>query len=174
MPLDFENILTKNALVDSGAYLSAIAQNELDTKNQQAPNNFLKTDDPPKFQEANGQSEKPLATTILMFDIGDNIFAEYFVRMKKMTRPIIALHFLRTNSVVIDTTHGLVQFSHLKMQVKTASSKTDAKHQPVFTDEALTISPRTGKTLPLLSILGDGIQQVLRHRLGTSAKRQDF
>ena len=54
---------------------------------------------------------------------------------------------MRNNSVVIDTTHGLIHFPHLMMQVKTASSETTTKPQPVITDEALTIPPTTTKTI---------------------------
>ena len=77
VPLDFENGLTIDAFVDSGAYVSAIAQKELDRIQQQAPSNILKIDDSPNFQiqVANGQLEKPTATTTLKFDIGDHIFA---------------------------------------------------------------------------------------------------
>ena len=67
--------------------------------------------------------------------------------MKKLTGPIIGLHFTRNYSVVIDTTHGLILFHHLTMQVKTASSETAAKHPPVLTDDALMIKPRTAKTI---------------------------
>ena len=77
VPLDFENGLTIDGLVDSGAYVSAIAQKELDRFKQQAPSNILKNDDPPnlQIQVANGQLEKPTATATLKFDIGDHIFA---------------------------------------------------------------------------------------------------
>ena len=54
---------------------------------------------------------------------------------------------MRNNSVVIDTTHGLIHFPHLTMQVKTASSETTTKPQQVITDEALTIPPTTTKTI---------------------------
>ena len=59
VPLDFENNLTVDALVDSGAFVSAIAQDDLDTINQKAPKNILKIDAPPNFQiqVANGQLE---------------------------------------------------------------------------------------------------------------------
>ena len=67
--------------------------------------------------------------------------------MKKLTGPIIGLHFRRNNSVVIDTTHGLIHFPHLTMQVKTASSKTTTKPQPVIMDADLTIPPMTTKTI---------------------------
>ena len=67
--------------------------------------------------------------------------------MKKLTGPIFGLRFMRNNSVVIDMTHGLIHFPHLTMQVKTASSETTTKPQPVITDDALTIPPTTTKTI---------------------------
>ena len=149
VPLDFENNLTVDALVDSGAFVSAISQDDLDTIKQNAPDNILKFDDPPNFQTqvAKGQLEKPLATATLKFEIGDNNFAEHFVVMKKLTGPVIGLHFMRNNSVVIDTTHGFIHFPHLTMQVRTASSEITTKPQPVITDEALIIPPTTTKTI---------------------------
>ena len=74
LPLDFENNLKVDALVDSRAIVSAIAQDDLETIEQKAPNNILKIDDPPKFQipVANGQLEKSLSTATLTFQIGDN------------------------------------------------------------------------------------------------------
>ena len=149
VPLDFENNLTVDALMDSGAFVSAIAQDDLETIKQKAPNNILKIDDPPNFQiqVANGQLEKPLSTATLKFEIRDNSFAEHFFVIKKLTGPIIGLHFMRNNSVVIDTTHGLIHFPHLTMQVKTTSSETTTKPQPVITDEALTIPPTTTMTI---------------------------
>ena len=149
VPLDFENGLTKDALVDSGAYVRAIAQKELDRIKQQSPSNILKIDDPPNFQiqGANGQLEKPTATATLKFDIGDHIFAEHFVVMKNLTGPIIGLHFMRHNSVVIDTTHGLIHFPHLTMQVKSALSQTSAKPQAVLIHDSITIPQQTTKTI---------------------------
>ena len=108
--LDFENNPMIDVLVDSGAYVSAIAQNYLDTIKEKAPHNILKIDDPPNFQiqVGKGELEEPLATATVKFEIGDNNFAEHFVVMKKLTGPTFGLHFLRNNSVVIDTTHGLI------------------------------------------------------------------
>ena len=115
VPLHFEIHLTVEALVDSRAYVTAIAQIDLDTIKQNAP--YI--DHPPNFQiqVANGQLEKALATATLKLENGDSILAEHFVVMRKLTGPIIGLHFMRNNSVVIDTTHGLIYFSHLTMQV---------------------------------------------------------
>ena len=149
VPLDFENGLTIDSLVDSRAYVSAIAHRELDRIQQQAPSNILKIDDPPNFQiqVTNGQLEKPKATATLKFDIGDHIFAEHFVVMKNLTEPIIGLHFMKHNSVVSDTTHGLIHFPHLTMQVKSASSQASAKPQPVLIHDSITIPQMTTKTI---------------------------
>ena len=72
VPLDFENGLANDAPVDSGAYVPAIAQTELDRIEQQDPSNILKIDDPPNFQiqVANDQLKKPTALATLKFDIG--------------------------------------------------------------------------------------------------------
>ena len=149
VPPDFENRLTVDALVDSGGFVTAIAQDDLDILKQKAPKNILRIDDPPNFQIqiANGQLDKPLSTAALKFEIGDNTFAEHFVVMKKLTGPIFQVLFTRNNSVVIDTTHGLKHFPHLTMQGKTASSETTTKPQPIITDEALTIPPTMTKTV---------------------------
>ena len=47
--LNFKIGLTIDALFDSGAYVSAIAQTKLDRIKQQAPGNIFKIDDPPNF-----------------------------------------------------------------------------------------------------------------------------
>ena len=138
VPVDFENNRTVHALVDSRAYFSAIDQNDLDTIKQNAPHNILKIDDPLncQIQVANGKLEKSLARAAYKFENRNNNFTEHFVVMKKLTGPIIGFLFQRNSSVVIDTTHGLIHFSHLTMQVKTASSQTTAKLQPVITNDA--------------------------------------
>ena len=139
--LNNENDLTIDSLVDSGAYVSAIAEKELDRIKQQAASNILKNDEPPNFriQVANGQFENPIATATLKFDIGDHIFAEHFVVMKNLTGPFIGLHFMRHNSVVIDTTHELIHFPRLTMQVKSALSQKSAKPQAVLIHDSITI-----------------------------------
>ena len=149
VPLDFANGLAIDALVYLGAYVGAIAQKDLDRIKQQSPSNILKIDDPPnlQIQVANGQLEKPTATTTLKFDIGDHLFAEHFVVMKNLTGPIIGLHFMRHNSVVIDTTHGLIHFPHLTMQVKSALSQTKAKPQAVLITDSITIPQLTTRTI---------------------------
>ena len=149
VPLDFENGLTIDALVDSGAYVSAIAQKALDRIKQESPSNILKIDDHPNFQiqVASGQLGKPTATTTLKFDIGGHVFAEHFVVMKNPTGPIIGLHFMRHNSVVIDTTHGLIHFPHLTMQVKSALSQISSKPQIFLIHDNITIPQMTTKTI---------------------------
>ena len=50
VPLDFEDNPTIDALVDSGAYISAIAQMALDTIRHKAPSNLLRIGNPALFQ----------------------------------------------------------------------------------------------------------------------------
>ena len=50
VPLDFENGVKKDALVDSGVYVSAIAQSESDRNKQQAPTIIFINDEPHNFQ----------------------------------------------------------------------------------------------------------------------------
>ena len=149
VPLDFKNDLTIETLVDSGAFVSADAQKELDVIKQQVQANIFRVDDPPNFQiqVANGQLEKPIATATVKFDIGDHNFAEHFVVMKSLSRPIIGLHFMRHNSVVMDTTRGLIHFQNLTMQVKSASGGTSAKLQAVLLHDSITVPPMTTKTI---------------------------
>ena len=49
------------------------------------------------------------------------------VVMRSLTGPIIGLHFMRHNSVVIDTTHGRIDFPQLTMQAKNVAIETSAK-----------------------------------------------
>ena len=50
VPLDFENNLTVDALVDSRAFVSAIAQDDLETIKQKAPITFSKSTTLPIFE----------------------------------------------------------------------------------------------------------------------------
>ena len=65
VPLHFGNGFTIDAVVDSRAYVSAIAQTELDGIKQQVSAYIFKIDDPPIFQiqVANGQLENPYQQT---------------------------------------------------------------------------------------------------------------
>ena len=49
--------------------------------------------------------------------------------------------------MVIDTTHGLIHFPHLTMQVKSALSKTSVKPQAVLIHDNITIPQMTTKTI---------------------------
>ena len=54
---------------------------------------------------------------------------------------------MKTNSVVIDTTHDFIHSPHPTLQVKTASSETTTKPQSVTNNDALTIPTATTKTI---------------------------
>ena len=55
---------------------------------------------------------------------------------------------MRHNSLVIDTTHGLIHFPHLTLQVKSALSQTSAKLEAaVLIHDSITIPQMTTKTI---------------------------
>ena len=118
-------------------------------KKQKAPTNLLKIDEPPNFQiqVANGQLEKPLATTTLKFETGDNFFSWTLHQNEEITRANNSVAFLEEQQCSHRHDTRPHTFPHLTMQVKTASSETTTKPQAVNNDEALTIPPRTTKTI---------------------------
>ena len=146
--LDFDNNLTTDTLVDSRAYVNAIAQTVMNTKKTKGPEQHLQNRRPSQISDTS--SKWPLRKTIskstFKFGIGDITFAEHFVVMKKLWGPLIGLHFMSNNSVIIDTRDGHIHFRHLTVQVKT-TSEISAKSQGLLTDDALTKSPRTTKTV---------------------------
>ena len=54
---------------------------------------------------------------------------------------------MKHNSVVIDTTLGIIQFHHLTMQVTSTAAAAGAKPHSVLTEDTLTIKPMTTKTI---------------------------
>ena len=145
--LNFENGLTIDALVDSRAYVIATAHSDLDRIKQKAIANIFKSGDRPTFQiqVANCELEKPKATTTVKFVIEDHTSAEQFIVTKKCIGPIIGSHFMRHNSVVIDSTHGLIQFSHFTMHLENTANGVRSKPQVVLFNDALSIPLMTTK-----------------------------
>ena len=86
-----------------------------------------------------GNWKKPTAIATMWFEIGDFEFAEHFVVMRNLTGPIIGLHFMRHNSVVLDITHGILHFPHLSMQVKSVDEPKSVRPQAVIIPEDITI-----------------------------------
>ena len=145
-----KNDLTKDALVDSRAHVSAITESELERNKQQAPTNVFKNDDLPNFQThvGNYNFEKPIGTTTLKFGTGENTFAKNFVVMKKLEEQFMGLHFMRHNSVVIDTTQSLVIFpDFLTTDLRSANSVNFSKQKTLLSNVNLTLPPMTTKTI---------------------------
>ena len=131
---------------------------------QQASTSIFKILDPPTFQihVTNGHLEKPSATATLKFDIGDRTHAANFVVMKNLMVPLSGLHFMRRNSVVIETTHGFIPFHNQTMRVKSTARKTSAKPQLFSSDDNLIILPFTTKLSTLVLITHqNGKQRIL-------------
>ena len=79
--------------------------------------------------------------------MGHKTFAEHFVVIIVLTGRFLGLLFMRHNSMVNDTTHGLNQFPHVTMQVENTASETSAKLQFVLTGDTLNVPTMTTKPI---------------------------
>ena len=134
-PMDFNN-LSVDALVDSGAPVNCLPENELQKIKSVSPDNILKEMDPPAFklQVANGDIETPTKTVQLQFELGDWTFKETFIVATKMTGPILGLTFL-------DVSQALLHFPHLTYAIAADDNETVSRHHKVTIKNQLTIMP---------------------------------
>ena len=102
--------LTLDALVDTGALSSAIPDTDLRKIQLLAPQSNIKEGPAPNFQimVAIGQSENPMSTVELKFEVGDLDFHEVFIVKQKPTSPSIGLSFLQRNNTVLDRRQGVL------------------------------------------------------------------
>ena len=174
--LDFEKGLRIDDLVDSRAYVSAIAQTQFHRFKQQAPRQHLQNQRISQF--SNAGCKWPVRETNInshtWIGIADNIFAEHFVVMKNLTGPIWGLHFMRHKSLVIDTAYGLIHFRHLTMQhLKTLQLKQVPNPKLSLYRTTERYRRWQQKSLEhLLIIHQNGIQQVLWHRWESLQKQR--
>ena len=148
VPMDFKYVPPIHTLSDIGVSVRAIAESKKERIEQQTRTNIFKIEDRPRslMQLANRQLEKLIAAATIKVDIGDYTFGEHIVAINKLTGPINGLNFGKHNSVGLDTTRGLIHFSHLTNEFKIANSEKSAKPQPVVKGEILTILPMTTET----------------------------
>ena len=87
-----------------------------------------------------------MTTATHKFDKEDSTSKEHSVVVKNLTGPFPGLHFVRQNSVVIDTTHGLIQLPDFTFPAKNAGNEAGAKPQPVFIQDSKTVPRMKTKT----------------------------
>ena len=150
LPLDFAKI-TIDALVDSGAYINVISENDADKIREQEDNPVVKEAPPPPFkiQYANTALEKPLATYTMKFKIGNYTFEETFIVMTQSTYPIIGLAFLRKHAAILDTAHGTIDFPKIQitLALKDEMQKCNPKPITIRTGGKHTIPANATKTI---------------------------
>ena len=140
LPLDF-NTTKIDALVDSGAYISAISEKDAEKFRQNASQCIVSKAPPPPFkaQYANAELEQPLATYTLRFKIEDYTFEETFIVMNQASFPIIGLAFPRKHAAILDTAQKTIDFPKIQITMaltdemqkcnsKPITFKTEAKH----------------------------------------------
>ena len=127
-PMDFQHF-SIDALIDSGALVNCMPENEYQKLKNMSPANILKESDPPPFklQVANGDIETPIRTIQIQFEIGDWTFKETFIVANKITGPILGLTFLKSNSAILDASQGLLHFPHLTYAIKPVSDEQPTK-----------------------------------------------
>ena len=94
-PVDFEK-LTFDGLIDTGALISAISEQDLDTIKLLAPETISDTGPAPNFQimVANGQLETPTGIVCLTFEKAGFMCKENFIVMKGLPNPLVGRCFV--------------------------------------------------------------------------------
>ena len=138
IPLEFENTRI-DALVDLGAYINVISENDTDKIQNEANTAIIAKVPPPPFkiQYANTELEKARATYTMKFKIGDYTFEETFIIMTKTSYPLIGLAFLRKLSTIIDTAQGTRDFPQIQitLAIKDEMQKCNPKPITIKTEE---------------------------------------
>ena len=112
--------LNIDGLIDTGALSSATAEADLRKIPLLAPHTKSIEGPPPEFQImlANGQSEAPIATVKLQFEVGHITFREKFIFMTNLRSPLIGLLFLQRNRTILDVPRGFLNFLFFSLQLK--------------------------------------------------------
>ena len=113
-PMDFKE-LKINGLKNTGALSCASPEADLRKIRLVAPQTIINGGSPPEFQimVANGQLEAPFATAELQFEVGNITFRQKLIVMEKLKNPLIGLLFLQHNGTILDTRHGILNFTFL-------------------------------------------------------------
>ena len=141
-PMDFQHF-SIDALIDSGALVNCMPENEYQKLKNMSPTKILKESDPPPFKLhfANGDIETPIRTIQIQFEIGDWTFKETFIVANKINGPILGLTFLKSNSAILDASQGLLHFPHLTYVKNPVSDEQPTKTHKVTIINQTTLAP---------------------------------
>ena len=150
-PMDFQHF-SIDALIDSGALVNCMPEQEYQKLKTMSPNNLLQESDPPPFklQVANGDIETPIKSIQVQFEIGDWTFKETFIVASKINGPILGLTFLKTNSAILDASQGLLHFPHLTYAINPVSEEQPTKPHKVTILNQTTLAPDQCTTVEAL------------------------
>ena len=149
LPMDVEK-LTLDGLIDTGAFTSAIAEQDLNKIKLLANEAIKETGPPPNFQimVANGQLEVPIGTVLVEFEVADFMLNQNFIIMKNLPNPLIGLCFLR-RCLIFDVNQGILTFPYLSMQLNPDTQTAMRQATPLFAENTYTLQP--GETLGIAS-----------------------
>ncbi len=120
VPLNVANS-SFDALVDTGACLSAIPLSLFNTLNEGSPENIKICAEKPNFQvqAANGDNCNVLFKTVISFELGGQKFNEEFLVLDKMNTPLLGLPFFIYNKIDLLTSKGMLQMPNMTYQLNT-------------------------------------------------------
>ncbi len=108
-----------DALVDTGACLSAIAVSLFNTINEGSPENIIICAEKPNFQvqAANGDNCNVFFKTVISFELGGQTFNEECLVLDKMNTPLLGLPFFIYNKIDLLTSKGMLQMPNMTYQL---------------------------------------------------------
>ena len=141
--------LNIDGLIDTGALSSAIPEADLLKIRLLAPHTILNEGPPPEVQimAANGQSETPIATVDLQFEVGDITFREKFILMTNLTSLLTGILFLQRNSTILDMRQGILNFPFFSMQLKSEDRTYPNVIEPILNPAEIILQPGKRTTI---------------------------
>ncbi len=144
-----------DALVDTGACLSAMPMSTFNRILESSPSNMLLCRDKPSFdiQAANGKSCPVLFKTIIAFSICGHQFQEEFLVLPEMNTPLLGLPFFKYNGINILTSTRMLQLPNMTVQLNSMlkplqnpnhqKSRSCYKNRNLLTKTEVTLRPFT-------------------------------
>ena len=150
------NNVTFDALVDSGAFTSAIPISMLSILQGGAESciKLSKVDSHTSVKVASGAAVPVLSQAQITFQLGSGEFVEKFLVLAKMNTPILGLPFLRENGIVIDFQQKLLKLPDMTLQLNEIQDERGKRQRikrnatiDMYTTQKITVQPNRQEIL---------------------------
>ena len=96
---------------------------------------------------ANGQSETPIATKELQFEVCDITFREKFITMTNLTSPLTGVLFLQRNSTIPHMRQEILNFPFFSMQLESEDRTYPIVIEPILNPVEAILQPGKRTTI---------------------------